>query len=214
MMTYLKMTDKEGGFTLVELLIYIAIFGVTLAALCNVFIINTRSYTSQENKMEVAQDVRSAMNMMITEIRMAGCDPHEIGNVGLLDDADDNLDTDGNSIHFTMDSDSDGSITLADEDICYYRDSVDGNIKRRTGGGGIQPIAENITGLTFEYEFADGDEGIPNDADGDDTNDLDDIRKLDITIQGITADPDPITRQQRTFSLYTFVVIRNAGVIK
>lgn len=209
----MKRVNNEKGFTLVELFIYMAIFIVVLGALYSILITNTKSYSSQENKVEMTQDLRAGLELMVTEIRMAGCDPTGVGGIGFVDDADDRYNTDANSIHFTMDIDSDGAIANS-EDINYYRNTSGGvqQIVRRMGDGSEPLVAENITGLTLSYRFADGDTGMPDETDADNTNDLNDIRSVQITITGETAKIDPVTGVKKTRTQTSWVVVRNAGL--
>ena len=44
------------------------------------------------------------------------------------------------------------------------------------------------------------------------TNDLDDVRAVEITVTGETAQTDPITRVKKTRSQTSWVVARNAGL--
>jgi type IV pilus assembly protein PilW len=212
-MVSMKRVNNEKGFTLVELFIYMAIFIVVLGALYSILITNTKSYSSQENKVEMTQDLRAGLELMVTEIRMAGCDPTGVGGIGFVDDADDRYNTDANSIHFTMDIDSDGAIANS-EDINYYRNTSGGvqQIVRRMGDGSEPLVAENITGLTLSYRFADGDTGMPDETDADNTNDLNDIRSVQITITGETAKIDPVTGVKKTRTQTSWVVVRNAGL--
>ena len=215
-MSRIRITSRESGFTIVELLIYMVMFVIVLGSMYSIMISNTRSYSSQENRVEMTQDVRAAMNLMVREIRMAGCDPTGAGGIGFVNvaDVDDYFDTDADSIHFTMDIDADGVIATT-EDINYYLYTpADGiqKIGRRTGGPSLQPLAENITGLDFLYRFADGDTGIPDDTDGDDTNDLEDIRSVRISITGQTATQDAVTGGMITRTQTTWVQVRNAGL--
>ena len=191
---------KNRGFTLVELLIYIALFGILSTFIYSLFIQNFKTYSSQQNSMVMTQDLRAA--------------------IGFVDDADDRYNTDANSIHFTMDIDDDagsgspdGDVDDENEDVNYYLYTTDGiqKLGRRTGGGNPQPIAENIASLTFSYTFADGDIGVPDLTDGDTTNDLDDIRAVQITITAETAEIDPLTKQKKTKAYTTTVKIRNLG---
>lgn len=212
-----RMTTRESGFTIVELLIYMAMFVVVLSALYTIMISNTKSYSSQENKVAMTQDLRSAMNLMVREIRMAGCDPKDIDTVGFVNEDDvpsDRFDTDADSIHFTEDIDADGAIANGENINYYLYTPADGiqKIGRRTGGGALEPVAENITALTFSYRFADGDTGIPNDGGADTTDDLEDIRQVQITITGETADVDAVTGVKKTRTQSAWVVVRNAGV--
>jgi type IV pilus assembly protein PilW len=213
-MTAIRIISKEDGFSLVELLIYMFMFIVVMGALYSVFTGNTKSYSSQENKVEMVQDLRAAMHLLVSDIRMAGLDPTGVGGIGFVNNADDKYDTDGNSIHFTMDFDGDGAIDNS-EDINYFLKNSGGvqQIVRRTGDGSEPVVAENITGFSFTYLFADGDPpGIPDETDGDTTNDLGDIRSVQIAITGETAEVDPVTRQKKTRSQTSWAVIRNAGI--
>ena len=201
---------NENGFSMVELLVYSFVLILILGVMYNILITNTKSYSSQENSIEMVQHIRAAMELMVTEIRMAGCDPTAAGSIGFVNDADDRYDTDANSIHFTVDDDANGAIANA-EDINYYLNGSQ-EIVRRLGDGSEPILAENITALTFSYGFADGGTGVPNEADGDDTNDRDDIRSVQITMTGETGEVDPITKAKKTRSQSSWVVVRNAGL--
>lgn len=212
-MTGIRIIKKKDGFSLVELLIYMLMFIVVMGALYSVFIGNTKSYSSQENKVEMVQDLRAAMHLLVSDIRMAGLDPTGAGGIGFLNNADDKYDTDGNSIHFTMDFDGDGAIDNS-EDINYYLKNSGANqqIVRRTGDGNEPVVAENITSFSLTYLFDDGDTGTPDESDGDTTNDFGDIRSVQIAMTGVTAEADPVTRQKKTRSQTSWAVIRNAGI--
>ena len=56
-MSGMRIRSNENGFTLVELFIYMAMLIVVLGALYNVFTTNTKSYSSQENRVEMAQEL-------------------------------------------------------------------------------------------------------------------------------------------------------------
>jgi Tfp pilus assembly protein PilW len=212
-MTGTRIISNEDGFTLVELFIYMAMFIIVMGALYSVFIGNTKSYSSQENKVEMVQDLRAAMHLVVSDTRMAGLDPTGVGGIGFIDDANDKYDTDGNSIHFTMDFDGNGAIDHS-EDINYYLKTSGGvqQIVRRTGDGNEPVVAENITSFSFTYLFEDGDTGTPDESDGDTTNDFEDIRSIEIAMTGETAEVDPVTRQRKTRSHTSWAVIRNAGI--
>jgi len=225
----MRFEKRNRGFTLVELLIYIALFGVLSTVIYNLFIQNFKTHFSQQNSMAMTQDLRASLGLIFRELRLAGYDPQGSANSRFLDDTDDRYDTDADSIHFTMDINNDtdgytpdGNLFHADEpnkadaneDINYYL-YTSGGIKklgRRTGSSGNpQPVAENISGLTFTYTFADGGTGVPDETDGDATNDLDDIRSVQITVTAETAENDPLTKQKKTKAYTTMVKIRNLG---
>jgi prepilin-type N-terminal cleavage/methylation domain-containing protein len=64
-----------AGFTLVELLIAMAITAIALGAIYGVYISSNRSYKTQDRVVTVQQNVRASADFMIRAIRMAGLDP-------------------------------------------------------------------------------------------------------------------------------------------
>jgi len=60
------------GFTLVELLVVVAIFGLVVSAMYGVFESNRRSSFKQEAVVEVQQNLRAAMTQIQRDILMAG----------------------------------------------------------------------------------------------------------------------------------------------
>jgi len=62
----------ERGFTLIELLIAMALALVVIGSLASTFIIQQKTYNTQEQIAEMTQNGRAAMDMMTSEIRMTG----------------------------------------------------------------------------------------------------------------------------------------------
>ena len=65
---------KQKGVTLIELLVALVICGVVIGAIYRLFIVQTRAYTVQDQVVEVQQNVRSAMEIMLRDLRMTGYD--------------------------------------------------------------------------------------------------------------------------------------------
>lgn len=65
-----KKTSK--GVTLIELMIALVMSSILIAALYRVFIGQQKTYVVQEQVIDMQQNVRVALNRMISEIRMAG----------------------------------------------------------------------------------------------------------------------------------------------
>ena len=63
---------RSKGLTLIELLVAMAISGILIAALYRTFIGQHRTYTVQEEVVDMQQNARVAINRMMREIRMAG----------------------------------------------------------------------------------------------------------------------------------------------
>jgi type IV pilus assembly protein PilW len=70
----IQSTFNKKGITLIELLIALVIAAITLAGVYRVFISQTQSYAKQDQVVEVQQSVRSAMDIILRDLRMAGFD--------------------------------------------------------------------------------------------------------------------------------------------
>jgi prepilin-type N-terminal cleavage/methylation domain-containing protein len=63
---------KNKGVTLIELLVALVISGILVAAIYRAFIGQQKTYTVQEQVVDMQQNVRAGINRMMREIRMAG----------------------------------------------------------------------------------------------------------------------------------------------
>jgi len=165
-----KWVNKQG-FTLVELLVAMAISGIVMSSIYYTYYSQQKSYTTQDQVVAMQQNLRAAMFYMAREIRMAGCDPTGSGNFGITDiglkDIDDNLDVNGNSsLEFTIDRDENGALGAGNETVyyCIYdspTNAPDGktDLAQRYGGGGRQLLAQNIEALGFAYAFDNNGDG-------------------------------------------------------
>jgi type IV pilus assembly protein PilW len=186
----MKVNKKEKlntqGFTLVELLVAMAVSLLALGAIYSTFLNQFKSYQVQEEVAAMQQNIRAAMYHMQREIRMAGCDPTgnagaaiEIANVAELQfKIDEN--GDGNFIGTSPANDPNEQIRYAltnDANRDGVADSSPCHLGRETWGGGLQTVAENIDALNFVYL----------DANGNTTTTLDDIRSVEITIVARTG---------------------------
>ena len=142
--------NRQKGFTLIELMVAMAISGMLMAVVAMAFTGQSKSYNSGQDIASLQQDMRSALDLMAQEIRMAGYDPTGSADAKISIATSTNL-------RFTKDigdgagGDSDGDTADANEDI-RYAINTNNSLGRETGGaGGLQPIAENIDQLTYEY---------------------------------------------------------------
>ena len=65
----------QSGFTLIELLVAIAMVAIVLAGIIGMFDRLSRSYTTQNALADLQQGIRSTLDVMGDDIRMAGYDP-------------------------------------------------------------------------------------------------------------------------------------------
>jgi type IV pilus assembly protein PilW len=62
------------GLTLIELLVALVIFALAIAGIYRIFVFQSRAYTVQDQVVEVQQGTRSAMEILLRDLRMAGYD--------------------------------------------------------------------------------------------------------------------------------------------
>ena len=67
----------KAGFSLVELMIAIAIFGIASTALYATYQYQQNSYLAQEQVADMQQSLRAAMFFVTGDLKMAGYDPSE-----------------------------------------------------------------------------------------------------------------------------------------
>jgi len=156
--------NKNKGFTLIEIMIVLAISGIFMGALYQVFNSQQKSYMIQEDVASMQQSIRAAMMMLTDDIRMAGYDSQLTDLFGITDirprDIANNVDTgiNGNSsIQFTEDLDDNGLIGGGETIQYSVYDFIasDQNLDLgRDSGSGRRLLAENILafGLAFAFD--------------------------------------------------------------
>ena len=92
------------GFTLIEVIISLAVISMLMAAIINMFSSLSQSYTTQNIAAGIQQVVRTGIDIIAQNIRMAGFNPLKIPDVGFSNDISENR------IHFSYDLDEDGAI--------------------------------------------------------------------------------------------------------
>jgi type IV pilus assembly protein PilW len=71
---------NKKGITLIELMVALIISAAVIAGIYRVFVAQTRAYTVQEQVVEVQQGTRSAMEILLRDLRMAGFDSDDGGS--------------------------------------------------------------------------------------------------------------------------------------
>src|SRR6056297_315259 len=171
--------DKNKGFTLIELLVAMAVAAIVMAAIVSAYQVQVKGKLTQDITIDMQQTARAALQIMASDIQLAGCDPEGSANAG-FDTAD------SGNIEVSMDIDDDSSTGLPDGDTeapgeqVEYRLSGD-QLQRDIGdGNGFRTIAQNVDALDFVYL----------DSDGATTSNRSDIRRVEMTII-VRSDRDP-----------------------
>jgi type IV pilus assembly protein PilW len=77
--------SNSKGITLIELLIALAIFGIVVAGIYRLFTAQSKAYTVQDQIVDVQQSIRSAMEILLRDIRMTGSDDDNINSTISID---------------------------------------------------------------------------------------------------------------------------------
>jgi len=150
---------KEHGFTLVELLVAMAMTAVVMAAVYTLYKTQQDSYIAQDQVVEMQQNVRASLYQMARDMRMAGFNPQRAPNVGgfvtqLPDDGGGTTTTNSTNIAFTIDQDSNGVIDIDanTEQIAYRLDNATSALQKfRVSDDTWQTVADNISAVDFVY---------------------------------------------------------------
>ncbi|CCK80318.1 prepilin-type N-terminal cleavage/methylation domain-containing protein [Desulfobacula toluolica] len=198
----------QKGFTLIEVMITMAISTFILGGIFLTYSNQQKTYVSSDRLAEMQQNLRSAIMIMSSEIREAGCDPTQKANAGIISATSVQL-------HFTRDiaghalnkdNRADGELDDANEDITFgfsstndadsngIADTGAANLGRDTGGG-FQPIAENIQAIEFNYILDDG-TTAPNPT----ASQLSEIRAVQISILARASASDPNFMNAATYT--------------
>ena len=156
--------SNRKGFTLVELLIAMAISGIVAGAIFTAFLSQQKSYLIQDQVAGMQQNIRAAMDIVVREIRMAGYDPSGDSGAGVIAAAeetftftllaeDDDYDNDNDTI-----TDEIGELKTIQYDLYDAYSDGDDDIGRQVGSSSSskRAVAENIEEIEFYYTLADG----------------------------------------------------------
>lgn len=176
---------SNQGFTIVELLVGMAVSLLAMGAVYSTFLSQHKSYLVQEETAAMQQNLRAAMFYMQREIRMAGLDPLATANAGIVT-------ANAGSINFSEDvrgdnvgDPPDGNLNEPNENITY---SLNGGNLVRNVGGGNQTVAQNIDALDFVYLDGSSPPVVLNPGGGNvAAGSLNQIRSVEITIVARTG---------------------------
>jgi type IV pilus assembly protein PilW len=145
------------GLTLIELLVVMAISGVFMAGVYAAYLSQARAYNTQELTVEMQENLRTALELLQMDLRLAGSNPSMEAETGFIlatptsvrfrmdvtGGADDGVDNNGNYLvdegKNHIDDDGDGFIDEFDEQEWYDGDTMDAG----------EDITWNLNGTTL-----------------------------------------------------------------
>jgi len=156
-MIHNPLKSSRSGFSLVELMIAMVIAIVSLGAIYGVFASVQKSSTSNEVTARVMQNLRTSIDFMESDIRMAGLDRFGTAAAGIEVATATNL-------RFTADRNMNGTIDTTDlldalqqvdlERITYFYDAANKRLRQCLSEGTTDEwdtVAENVENFSFIY---------------------------------------------------------------
>jgi len=140
-----RMHGANRGVTLIELVMAIMIFGLVMVVINQVFFTTNRLYGRTTIRAGQQMNGRAGVDVMVSELRTAGCDPGQRGIVGIVAAASDSVDV-------QADFNDDGVIQTAEpsEHVIYYYDAGQQAVMRDSGTG-PQLMITDVSSCVFTY---------------------------------------------------------------
>ncbi len=136
--------ETEKGFSLIELLIVIALGTIVLGIMVTTFVLYNRSYQRETKIVEIQGNARASMELITRELLMAGLNPTGAVGPGVVI-------ADSNKIQYAMDITGDGDIADANETITYEFDQTKEELMRN----GLT-MADGIRAFSISYYDSSG----------------------------------------------------------
>jgi type IV pilus assembly protein PilW len=201
----LHFKQNDQGFTLVELMITLAMSGIIIAAIYSAYIIQQKTYYTQGQVVEMQQNIRAGLEMMVGEIRIATYDPDGKAGASIIDATSSRLEFTSNlnaNIPDTDLLDADEHVTfclnataVGDADGCDDDGIADGTSGSLVRNG--QAIAEGIQAIELYYILDDATEHLPPTKTL--TPDFKKIQAVQITLLAVSSQRDPKYTNTETY---------------
>ena len=174
---------SSAGFTMMEMLIGLAILSIAFGTIYKSFEHLNRSTATENVKAGVQQAARIAVDFMVQDIRLAGLNPLGTPDIGIQAASTD-------SIQFTLDANFDGDDADTFENITYTFNAGSGTLRQFNPPLNPEVLIDNVSDLTFTYL----------DTDDQTTSDLAEIRSvvISLTMQRPAGRDEEVSRTYTT----------------
>jgi len=179
---------SQTGFTLIELMITLVIAGVIIMAAYSASVSQQKVYYAQDQVAEMQQNLRSAMALVTSDVRMAGYDPSGSGNFTITV-------FESHRMEMTADLEGEGNgrvDAIAGETVNYTFAPGPMELRRQVDGrpAASSAIAKNVEAVDFTYL----------DEQGNITGAAGHIRTVQLTLLVRAGRPDREFKNTRTYN--------------
>lgn len=202
------------GITLIELLVGLVLCAIVIAGIYRLFVVQSKAYTVQDQVVEVQQSIRSAMEVLLRDLRMAGYDS-------------DSLNSNISIANHVLPGDHTVTINYEYDDTHRHEITyslVNGNLTRQltifpdvgASSSTTETILENVDALDLNYGVDDGDEGDAMNRWANNVADIQLNEKVVAVRIVLTAKPDQTNPDVKNWvsprTLTSAVTIRNLNL--
>jgi prepilin-type N-terminal cleavage/methylation domain-containing protein len=198
----MKRYGDSKGFTLVEILIALALMSIITTAIYQLYISQYKTWISQDLVTEMQQNARFSIDLMTREMQLAGYDIPS-GETAIKEA------TDTKFTFWSRDLSISGAANVQRRKVSFYQDGANLKMDVVTEAGGADTgnvVAENVESLDFDY-YDDQNNQITNLP-----ADMGLIRRVKVTLKVRTSRKDPITLDYKRMTLITELRPRNLGI--
>lgn len=148
----LKRNSNIKGLTIIEILLAFVLFSILIAGIYRFFIVQSRAYSVQDHVVETQQGIRSSLEILLRDLRMAGFDSDDLLSQIVIDTP-----VQPGTDHITVDYEYDNTTRYS---VRYWWDANSQILRREltiynTSGVGsslpVEDLLENVEELHFTY---------------------------------------------------------------
>jgi type II secretory pathway component PulJ len=212
-----KRFDSKG-ITLIELLVVLVICTVLIGGIYRLFVSQSRAYTVQDQVVEVQQNTRAAMEILLRDLRMTGFDNDRTATVIVPDPP---LVPEDHALTVMYEQND------ALRQVRYWVDGGARLLRQETinGVSNTEALLENVNALNFSYGTDENGDGVMDDRDGDQMLSLNDwvpqaavgTRRVVAVRASLTARPNQVNQDLQNTAprtLVSAITLRNLSMTR
>src|SRR4030043_1002371 len=206
---------NRKGVTLIELLVAMVICAMVVAGIYQVFIAQSKAYTVQDQVVEVQQSVRSTMEMLLRDLRMAGYDSDNLLSTITITSPLANLSN--NSITVNYEYYDKALAQYQKHTVAYWRDGGSTSLIRQLTVNDVatpqETLLENVENLNFTYGVDVNEDGALDSGITFEPGMKVVVVRVTLTARPVQINPETNTRISPS-TLISNVTLRNLCMIK
>jgi len=208
---------NKNGVSLIELLVALVICGVVVAGAYRFFITQTRAYSVQDQVIEAQQSVRLAMEILLSDLRMAGYDDDSIHSTVTITDAivaplrDD-------SITFSFEYYDKTTLQYQKHTVAYRREMNPSRLIRQLTinevVGSPDILLENVDAFNLTYGIDTNDDGKLDQWVPTEKVEKNKVIAVEVVLSAMPTQTNPDVRAVSPRTLVSTVTLRNLTIVR